>query len=223
MGSTAVAQRGARSAADDGQAGGDVVDLSADNWVLVRAAQRGDASAYAVLYDRFATSVHRFALSRVRDRHLAEDVTSETFARALRAINSLEYRGRDAGAWFLTIARNIIFDHTKSGSVRHEVTVDELPDASGHETPEELVILGIARAELIRCLGLLADDQRTCLVLRFFCDLSVNETARMLDREPGAARALQYRAIRRLGELIGGSADGRRRVQPAPSGGEKGS
>src|SRR5690606_5225408 len=100
----------------------------AENWELVRAAQHGDSTAFATLYHRHVDSVFRYVLLRVGDRHLAEDVTSETFLRALRRITSISYQGRDVGAWFTTIARNLVLDHVKSSRFRLEVVTDEVTD-----------------------------------------------------------------------------------------------
>ncbi len=58
------------------------------SWDLVHAAQEGDRSAFALLYDKYVDVVFRYVLFRVGDRELAEDVTSETFLRALRRITS---------------------------------------------------------------------------------------------------------------------------------------
>src|ERR1700712_92083 len=91
---------------------------SVDVWALVHRAQQGDAEAFGQLYDHYVTLVHRYAYHRVGDRATAEDITSETFLRALRRIDSLTFQGRDVGAWLVTIARNIIFDHVKSSRYR---------------------------------------------------------------------------------------------------------
>jgi hypothetical protein len=79
-----------------------------DVWALVHQAQEGDAEAFGRLYDHYVTMVHRYVYHRLGDRATAEDVTSETFVRALRRIDSLSFQGRDVGAWLVTIARNII-------------------------------------------------------------------------------------------------------------------
>src|SRR5205814_828483 len=101
---------------------------SAQAWELVNAAQQGDTAAFGKLYDRYVDVVYRYVLFRVGDRNLAEDITSETFLRALRRITSISYQGRDVGAWFVTIARNLIFDHVKSSRYRLEVSTPELGD-----------------------------------------------------------------------------------------------
>src|SRR5699024_3674402 len=97
-------------------------------WNLVHAAQAGDSAAFGQLYDRYVDTVFRYVLFRMSDRDLAEDVTSETFLRALRRISTVSYQGRDVGAWFITIARNLVFDHVKSSRFRCEVVTDEVTE-----------------------------------------------------------------------------------------------
>ncbi|MBB5954715.1 RNA polymerase sigma-70 factor (ECF subfamily) [Saccharothrix tamanrassetensis] len=172
-------------------------------WDLVRAAQAGDTDAFGALYDRYVDVVYRYVLFRVGDRTLAEDVTSETFLRALRSIGSISYQGRDVGAWFVTIARNIVFDHVKSSRYRLEITTAELADnreVTGG--PEQEVLTDAANAELLRCVAQLGDDQRECITLRFIQGLSVAETAAKMGRNEGAVKALQHRAVRRLAQLL---------------------
>ncbi|MFC6089358.1 sigma-70 family RNA polymerase sigma factor [Saccharothrix lopnurensis] len=172
-------------------------------WNLVRAAQGGDTDAFGALYDRYVDVVYRYVLFRVGDRTLAEDVTSETFLRALRSIRSISYQGRDVGAWFVTIARNIVFDHVKSSRYRLEVTTAELTDnREVTDGPEQEVLTGAANAELLRCVAQLGNDQRECITLRFIQGLSVAETAARMGRNEGAIKALQHRAVRRLAQLL---------------------
>ena len=185
---------------------------SAEAWELVTAAQEGDSAAFGLLYDRYVDVVYRYVLFRMGDRDLAEDVTSETFLRALRRITSVSYQGRDVGAWFVTIARNLILDHMKSSRFRLEVVTDEVTEpgaapisgigAQAQAGPEQEAISRATRTELLRCVAKLGDDQRECVVLRFMQGLSVAETAAIMNRNEGAIKALQHRAVRRLAQLL---------------------
>jgi RNA polymerase sigma-70 factor, ECF subfamily len=178
-------------------------DPAEEPWNLVRAAQGGDTDAFGALYDRYVDVVYRYVLFRVGDRTLAEDVTSETFLRALRSIGSISYQGRDVGAWFVTIARNIVFDHVKSSRYRLEVTTAELADnREVTDGPEQEVLTDATNAELLRCVAQLGADQRECITLRFIQGLSVAETAARMGRNEGAIKALQHRAVRRLAQLL---------------------
>jgi RNA polymerase sigma-70 factor (ECF subfamily) len=178
-------------------------DHNGQAWELVRSAQNGDAAAFGELYDQYVDVVFRYVLFRIGDRSLAEDVTSETFLRAFRRINSVSYQGRDVGAWFVTIARNIVLDHVKSSRFRLEVSTADPDDGQAVEVgPESQVLASIAHAELLRCVEQLGDDQRECIVLRFLQGLSVAETAEIMQRNAGAIKALQHRAVRRLAQLL---------------------
>jgi RNA polymerase sigma-70 factor (ECF subfamily) len=191
-----------RHSAEDDQAEA----AKAEAWELVHAAQQGDTSAFGRLYDRYVDVVYRYVLFRLGDRDLAEDVTSETFLRALRRITSVSYQGRDVGAWFVTIARNILLDHVKSSRFRLEVVTDEVTEPGSGTVfqigPEQEAITRATRAELLRCVAELGDDQRECIVLRFLQGLSVAETAEVMKRNEGAVKALQHRAVRRLAQLL---------------------
>jgi RNA polymerase sigma-70 factor (ECF subfamily) len=183
-----------------------------ENWDLVHAAQGGDSSAFGLLYDRYVDVVYRYVLFRLGDRDLAEDVTSETFLRALRRISSVSYQGRDVGAWFVTIARNLILDHVKSSRFRLEVVTDEITEPGAAlfsgvgvpapAGPEQQVISRVTRTELLRCVAELGDDQRECIILRFMQGMSVAETAAIMKRNEGAIKALQHRAVRRLAQSL---------------------
>jgi RNA polymerase sigma-70 factor (ECF subfamily) len=178
---------------------------SGQTWTLVRAAQAGDAEAFGHLYDRYSDAVYRFVLFRLGDRQVAEDLTSETFLRALRKLATLTYQGKDAGAWFITIARNLVLDHVKSGRVRLEVSTGEFaerPEAGHDPGPEQQAIATATYRELMACVAQLSPEQQECIVLRFMQGFSVAETARAMERNDGAIKALQHRAVRRLAQLL---------------------
>jgi RNA polymerase sigma-70 factor, ECF subfamily len=182
-------------------------DATADGWALVRASQAGDTDAFGQLFDRYHDVVFRFVLYRLGDRPAAEDLTQETFVRAFRRIASVSYQGRDIGAWFVTIARNLVLDHVKSSRYRLESATPEIADvapaaSSARPGPEAEVIAGATHAELLKCVARLGEDQQECIALRFLQGLSVAETAAVMGRNEGAVKALQHRAVRRLAQLL---------------------
>jgi RNA polymerase sigma-70 factor (TIGR02952 family) len=174
-----------------------------DVWALVHRAQNGDAEAFGELYDHYVTMVHRYVYHRVGDRATAEDVTSETFVRALRRIDSLSFQGRDVGAWLVTIARNIVLDHVKSSRYRLEVATADMRDADQlTDGPEDAVVQHLTNRELLACVQQLGSEQQECIVLRFIHGLSVSETAEIMGKKDGAIKALQHRAVRRLAGML---------------------
>jgi RNA polymerase sigma-70 factor (ECF subfamily) len=170
---------------------------------LVDLARSGDKDAFGLLYDHYQGSVYRFLFYRTRSTQLAEDLTSETFFRALRSMNGFRWQGKDFGAWLMTIARNLCTDHFKAGRTRLEVTTEDMgahDDAT--DGPENAVLAALTNELLLEALTRLPDEQRDCLVMRFLQGMSIAETAAVLERSDGAVKQLQLRGVRNLAKLL---------------------
>lgn len=170
---------------------------------LVDLARSGDKEAFGQLYDHYHGSVYRFLYYRVGSAPLAEDLTSETFFRALRSMSSFRWQGKDFGAWLMTIARNLTADHFKAGRTRLEQSTEDMQTLdSTAEGPEQEVLTGLTNEALLAALGELPSEQRECLVMRFLQGLSIAETAEILGRSAGAVKQLQLRGVRNLAKVL---------------------
>ncbi|GAA3750173.1 ECF subfamily RNA polymerase sigma factor, BldN family [Streptomyces tremellae] len=207
-GGAAVGRRSGRARAAAGPAQTTARRPTADSdsarmMELVERAQAGEADAFGKLYDQYSDTVYRYIYYRVGGRATAEDLTSETFLRALRRISTFTYQGRDFGAWLVTIARNLVADHFKSSRFRLEVTTGEMLDANEVErSPEDSVLESLSNAALLEAVRKLNPQQQECVTLRFLQGLSVAETARVMGKNEGAIKTLQYRAVRTLARLL---------------------
>ncbi|MFJ3308977.1 ECF subfamily RNA polymerase sigma factor, BldN family [Streptomyces sp. NPDC086549] len=202
-GGAAVGRRG-RSAGNAATARRPAADSdSARMMDLVERAQAGESEAFGRLYDQYSDTVYRYIYYRVGGKATAEDLTSETFLRALRRIGTFTWQGRDFGAWLVTIARNLVADHFKSSRFRLEVTTGEMLDANEVErSPEDSVLESLSNAALLDAVRRLNPQQQECVTLRFLQGLSVAETARVMGKNEGAIKTLQYRAVRTLARLL---------------------
>ncbi len=170
---------------------------------LVELARQGDKDAFGLLYDHYAASVYRFLYYRTRSQSLAEDLTSETFFRALRSMNSFRWQGKDFGAWLMTIARNLTTDHFKAGRTRLEMTTEDMtPHDDATDGPEDEVLASLTNEVLLTALTELPTEQRECLIMRFLQGMSIAETAKALNRSDGAVKQLQLRGVRNLAKLM---------------------
>jgi RNA polymerase sigma-70 factor, ECF subfamily len=176
-------------------------------WELIRRAQAGDVDAFAVFYQRYVKQIFQFVYFRTGNWHVAEDLTGEVFLRAFKTIGRFTWQGRDPAAWLVTIARNQVADYFKSHRYRREAATGDLlavdrEDASAEGNPETATLDHLTNLTLLRTVRLLNPEQRECIVLRYVRGLSVAETARAMDRNEGAVKALQYRAVRALARLL---------------------
>ncbi|MGZ8741991.1 MAG: sigma-70 family RNA polymerase sigma factor [Nocardioides sp.] len=170
---------------------------------LVELARSGDSEAFGLLYDHYHTSVYRFLYYRVGSVVLAEDLTSETFFRALRSMGSFRWQGKDFGAWLMTIARNLTADHYKAGRTRLEYATEDMgAHDSSTEGPETSVLASLTNDALLSALKELPTEQQECLIMRFLQGLSIAEIAKVLGRSDGAVKQLQLRGVRNLAKLL---------------------
>jgi RNA polymerase sigma-70 factor (ECF subfamily) len=176
---------------------------------LVSRAQGGDSSAFAALYTAHRDVVFAFLYNRTRDRHLAEDLTQETFARALLKIETYSWKvsGGGFGAWLSVIARNLHLDHCKLSRVRLELPVGEMFDSDDRDRSAEtyaLRELDIAEASeaVMTAMQVLTPYQRRCIELRFLAELSIPETAAALGKGIAATKTLQFRATQLMRKAL---------------------
>jgi len=171
-------------------------------WEQVRAVQEGNGAAFTPIYQRYVGAISGYVHNRVSDADLAEDITSETFVRALQRIGRVTDQGKDLRAWLFTIARNIVTDLHRARRSQF-TTVADLESYAEPELGPEASMIERWRSDAVTvCLQRLSRPQRQCLTLRFFWELSVKETAEVMRRNEDAVRALQHRAIRRLATML---------------------
>lgn len=180
-----------------------------ESWPWVQRAQQGDTEAFGLIYDRYVDPVFRFVYFRVghHNRPLAEDLMQETFLKAFKRISSFTWQGRDFGAFLITIARNLVADHFKSGRHRLEVATGDVLDADREDrgpegSPESAVVDHITNVALLTAVKQLNPEQQECIVYRFLKGYSGAETAQAMGKNEGAIKALQYRAVRSLAKLL---------------------
>lgn len=163
---------------------------------LIGRAQQGDRAALRDLYEQNVPMVFSFVVKRVGpDR--ADDLTAEVFTKAFERLSGFEWRGIPIRSWLLRIAFNEIVGRARRRSST-EIVTDE-PDSGGVEGHEDGVVDALsAGGDVLAALERLSPQQRAAIELRYLKDLSVPETALVLDLQEDAVRALTYRALKAL-------------------------
>lgn len=176
-------------------------DGRVDDTALMKRIASGDKAAMHVLFSKHHISVYRFVLQRLRDKALAEDVTSDVFLEVWRQARL--FQGRSAVlTWMLAIARH------KAFAVRPRL--DQLPiDESGAEEirdsadAPDMVLQTRERARLVRkCLAKLSVQHREIIDLIYYQEQSVQEVAIILGIPRNTAKTRMFYARRRLADEL---------------------
>ena len=166
----------------------------------IEAARRGDRAAQAQLLTALQDVWFRFCLSQLRgDRDRAADATQETGMRFLRQLSS--FRGESQlQTWSLSIALNVVREIRRS---RGYETLDAAPEPAGNTMSAVMRLVDEDESAVLKqTLASLPDRQREAITLRFFEELSVEETATIMQCAAGTVKATVHQALRSLREKL---------------------
>lgn len=147
------------------------------------------------MYVDHHAAVRDYLMRLCRNTHLAEDLASETFERALRHLGQRDEPVRTPLPWLRTIARNLLTDHYRRAITRREVAAADIEEEVSEE--EELAVVE-TMAEVEVLVAGLTPGQRQVVLLRALHDLDVRQTAAAMGRTPQAVRNLRHKATLRL-------------------------
>ncbi len=169
---------------------------------LIQQARRGDNAAWAELVHLHQQAVFRLAYLHLGDAAEAEDAAQDCLIRAFRSLRSFD-DGRPLRPWLLRIVSNLALNRKRSAgrywaalqrAVRDEPRTAEGP-ARGTEAKQQ-------SEELWRAAQKLPGNMQNVLYLRYFLDLSVDETAQTLEIAEGTVKSQTSRALERLQKII---------------------
>lgn len=163
-------------------------------------------SIFHRLYDDFHQDVFNFLIYLVKNRSVAEDLAHEVYVRVLNAYDRFEGKSSEK-TWLFSIAKNVAIDHFRKNSVRerHAFTVFDWETeqlTSPTQTPEQFAELSDQMRELLAALECCTGDQKMVIVMRYFQELSIVETAEILGWNEGKVKTTQHRAIKHLRKLL---------------------
>lgn len=162
----------------------------------LRRARAGQASGFDELVGHLHGRLIGFA--RARGATDPEGLADEVLVQMCRSIEGFDGNLAQLRAWVFTIARNRLVDERRHASRRVDARPTE-PDALPEQAATSTALEDLEQRERVDALlAELTEDQREIVVLRVIVGLSVEETAEVVGRRPGAVRALQHRAMRHL-------------------------
>ena len=159
------------------------------------------SEAFAELYREFMPKIYRYVNYRVADTHLAEDITSAVFEKALVKFTSYSDNKGAFSTWIFAIARNTIIDYFRTNKQARMVSLDNADTvADGGDSPEESAV----RTEEIQLLrgfvSRLSGQQQEVISLKFGAEMNNRQIAKLLAISESNVGTILYRAVKKLRE-----------------------
>jgi RNA polymerase sigma-70 factor, ECF subfamily len=157
---------------------------------------------FQAFYEKYLLFVYRYIYSKIGFREEAEDITSQVFMKALKAID-YQRDQHSQQKWLLQVARTTIADHWRVYYQLSAHSLDQLLDAgwegpvAQEPTPASLDPLQHVQ-QILRALPV---HQREVLTCRFLLNLSIRETAQRLGLTETNVKVLQFRALKQASTI----------------------
>ena len=156
-------------------------------------------------------SVYRYVRFRVSTREVAEDITSDVFLKALRALRRYDPRRSAPRTWLLRIACNAVTDHRRALRRRgSQVPLDRAPDlVSQAPSQEERILREEQVRQLLSASATLREADQEILSLRYGSGMRNAEIAETLSISSNVVAVRVHRALRRLRAAVAETAPGK--------------
>lgn len=175
---------------------------SEEEMKLVLQSINKDREAFAILYDCYFERIYFFIRGRIVNATEAEDLTEQVFLNAWRGISSYQNEGSPFTSWLYRLARNIVVDHFRQ--VKEIQSLDDTESRS-YEEPvcgEDGIEQMLSADTVSRVLQTLTEEQRQVVILRLIDGLSSKEAGEIMGKNEGSIRALQFRAVDALRNVL---------------------
>lgn len=157
-----------------------------------------DPEAFGELYRRYVKKIYNYHYHHTSSVSDAEDLTSQTFYRALRSLQNYRSTGAPFQAWLFRIAHNLVVNWYRDRGHERLVSLEVglwAQMAPGVASPEVRLSNAELRESLIRAIDALPEDRKTLIILKFVEHMSNAEIAAVMGRTEGAIKALYHRTL----------------------------
>lgn len=169
----------------------------------IKAARRGDPSAFEALVRSVQRPVYGLCLRLLRTEAEAAEVAQETFLRAYQNLGKYD-ETRPFDLWVLAIARNLCLDLLRRRSKHSPDPIDDFKETLASDGPSVLdkAIAEQQRLTLEGAVSLLPPDDREVLALYYVQKRTTKEIAQVMGVAPGTIMARLFRAREKLRKLL---------------------
>lgn len=152
------------------------------------------------IYKEYFETVKRYLFCLTHDNDIAEEITQETFYRAVKKINTFKGECK-ISVWLCQIAKNIWYNELKKNKKREEIIKDNFTFETIENQLENIIISKESKLEIYKKIQKLDEKTRNVMYLRITGELSFKEIGTILNKTENWARVTFYRGKEKLKEI----------------------
>lgn len=145
------------------------------------------------MYKNYFTAIYKFLICLTHDVDLAEDLTQETFYKAIKNISQFKNDSK-IYVWLCSIAKNLYYDHCRKNNKYITLNIDDILNIEASEFTNDI----LAKQILSENMQILSDEAKKVIYLRLIGNLSFKEISIILNKSEVWARVTFYRGKEKI-------------------------
>jgi len=187
------------------------MELSEEKEIIEKA--KHNPEVFGLLYDKYYQPIFGYVLRRTASISETQDITSETFLKALKKLWQFRWQNVPFSAWLYRIANNEIANYFRKNK-KHPISLDKLLEKKGVEpatlhNPETELLKAQEKLKkhqdflkIQEKISKLSIKYQEVITLRFFEKKKIKEIAQILGKKEGTVKSLLHRGLERLKEMM---------------------
>jgi RNA polymerase sigma-70 factor (ECF subfamily) len=163
---------------------------------IIQKCQNGDLEEFDRLYKYYFDRIYRFVAYRVLDKQIAEDITSQTFFKALKSIKGFSAGKGNFSSWIYRIARNNIIDYYRGN--KSNLDISEMWNLRSSDNLENEVETQEKIGQALDALKKLTKEHQEILIMRIWDNLPYKEIALITGKSEANCKVIFSRSIQKL-------------------------
>jgi len=183
------------------------MDLSKEKEIINEA--KKNPEAFGLLYDKYYQPIFSYVLKRTANLELAQDLTSQTFFKALKGLGNFRWQNIPFSSWLYRIATNEVNSFYRKHKKFIQISLEEIPEIPSKDNPDEELKMAEkelkSKEEFIKLhqsISKLDLIYQTVITLRFFDKKKISEIGQILGKPEGTIKSQIHRALKELKKLI---------------------
>jgi len=175
---------------------GPVVNMQDLEEQIIERCQKGNIGEFATLYENYFEKIYRFVCYRIRDKQIAEDITSQTFLKALKGISRFSAEKGNFSSWIYRIAHNNIIDYYRGN--RPNLDISKMWKLHSSDNLEKEAEIQEKMEQALNALQKLSKEHQEIVIMRIWEDFSYKEIASIIGKSEENCKVIFFRSIRQL-------------------------
>jgi len=163
---------------------------------IIRECQAGNLKKFGKLYDQYIKKIYNFIFYKTLQKEITEDLTSQTFIKALENISKYNNAKGSFSSWLYKIARNTVIDYYRTK--KENFNIADFSNLSSYENLEDKTDIKQQLEKIQKYLKKLKAEQREIIIMRIWDGLSYEEISHIINKSQASCKMLFSRTINKL-------------------------